>query len=72
MLGRVEEVLVAIDDKVEEGELLVRLDDSEARAKLASAETEAEALREEREKGLAAGREDIRKAEMRSTVPSVR
>ena len=63
LLGRVEEVLVAVDDKVEEGELLVRLDDSEARAKLASAETEAEALRDEREKGLAAGREDIRKAE---------
>lgn len=63
LLGRVEEVLVAVDDKVEEGELLIRLDDSEARAKLASAETEAEALRDEREKGLAAGREDIRKAE---------
>lgn len=62
-LGRIEEVLVAVDDKVEEGELLIRLDDAEARAKLASAETEAEALREAREKEFAAGREDVRKAE---------
>jgi HlyD family secretion protein len=63
LLGRVEEVLVKVDDRVEEGELLIRLDDSEARAKLASAETEAEALREEREKAFASGREDVRKAE---------
>lgn len=62
-LGRVEEVLVEVDDKVEEGELLLRLDDAEARAKLASAETEAEALREDREKAFASGREDVRKAE---------
>ena len=62
-LGRVEEVLVKVDDKVEEGELLLRLDDAEARAKLASAETEAEALREDREKAFASGREDVRKAE---------
>lgn len=62
-LGRVVEVLVEVDDKVEEGELLLRLDDSEARAKLASAETEAEALREDREKAFASGREDVRKAE---------
>lgn len=62
-LGRVEEVLVSVDDKVEEGELLLRLDDAEARAKLASAETEAEALREDREKDFRAGREDVRKAE---------
>lgn len=62
-LGRVDEVLVAVDDRVEEGELLLRLDDAEARAKLASAETEAEALREDREKAFASGREDVRKAE---------
>jgi len=62
-LGRVEEMLVKVDDKVEEGELLLRLDDAEARAKLASAETEAEALREDREKAFASGREDVRKAE---------
>jgi HlyD family secretion protein len=62
-LGRVDEVLIKVDDKVEEGELLLRLDDAEARAKLASAETEAEALREDREKDFRAGREDVRKAE---------
>ncbi len=62
-LGRVEEVMVKVEDKVEEGELLVRLDDAEARAKLTSAETQAEALREEREKQFASGREDIRRAE---------
>jgi HlyD family secretion protein len=62
-LGRVEEVMVSVEDKVEEGELLLRLDDAEARAKLASAETEAEALREDREKAFATGREDVRKAE---------
>lgn len=63
LLGRVEEVLVKVDDKVEEGELLIRLDDQEARAKLTSAEAQAEAQREEREKNFASGREDIRKAE---------
>ena len=62
-LGRVEEVLVEVDDKVEEGELLLRLDDAEARAKLASAETEAEASREDSEKSVVSGREDVRKAE---------
>jgi HlyD family secretion protein len=63
LLGRVEEVLVKVDDKVEEGEMLIRLDDQEARAKLTSAEAQAEAQREEREKNFASGREDVRKAE---------
>jgi HlyD family secretion protein len=63
LLGRVEEVLVKVDDKVEDGELLIRLDDQEARAKLTSAEAQAEAQREEREKNFASGREDVRKAE---------
>lgn len=63
VLGRIEETLVKIEDKVEEGELLIRLDDSEARARLTSSEAQAEALRDEREKQFAAGREDIRKAE---------
>ena len=62
-LGRVEEVLVSVDDKVEEGELLLRLNDAEARAKLASAETDAEASREDSEKSVVSGREDVRKAE---------
>lgn len=63
LLGRVEEVLVKVDDRVEEGELLIRLDDSEARARLTSAEADAEAQREDRERNFASGREDIRKAE---------
>jgi HlyD family secretion protein len=63
LLGRVTKVHVAVDEPVEEGELLVQLDDAEARARLTSAETQAEALREEREKQFASGREDVRKAE---------
>lgn len=63
LLGRVTKVHVKVDDPVEEGELLVELDDAEARARLTSAETQAEALREEREKQFASGREDVRKAE---------
>ena len=63
VLGRIEETLVKIEDKVEEGELLIRLDDSEARARLTSSEAQAEALRDEREKQFATGREDVRKAE---------
>jgi HlyD family secretion protein len=63
ILGRVIKVHAAVDENVEEGELLVQLDDSEARARLTSAETQAEALREEREKAFASGREDVRKAE---------
>lgn len=63
LMGRVTKVHVRVDDKVEEGELLVELDDAEARARLTSAETQAEALREEREKQFASGREDVRKAE---------
>ena len=62
-LGRVDEVLVKVEDKVEEGELLVRLDDAEARAKLASAETQAEAAREDNEKNFVSGRDDVRKTE---------
>ena len=63
LLGRVEETLVKVEDKVEEGELMIRLDDAEARARLTSAEAQAEALRDEREKQFAAGREDVRRAE---------
>ncbi len=63
LLGRVEEVLVKVDDKVEEGELLIRLDDQEARASLTSAEAEAEAVRKDPGGDLASGRVDIRNAE---------
>lgn len=63
LLGRVTKIHVKVEDKVEDGELLIELDDAEARARLTSAETQAEALREEREKQFASGREDVRKAE---------
>jgi len=64
VLGRVLEVPVKENDKVEEGELLVRLDDEEARANLAAAESESGAAKNERDKESAtSGREDVRKAE---------
>jgi len=64
LLGRVLEVLVGVGATVEEGELLVRLDDDEARARLAAAEYEAGARRQERDRLPAtAGREDVRRAE---------
>lgn len=63
LLGRVDEVLVKVKDRVEDGELLFRLDDADARAKLATAEVAAEASRDVRESQLPSGREDLRKAE---------
>ena len=41
ILGQVADVPVKLNDKVEEGELLIRLDDEEARARLAASEAEA-------------------------------
>lgn len=64
ILGRVLEVLVNVGATVEENELLVRLDDDEARARMAAAEYEAGARRQERDRLPAtAGREDVRRAE---------
>lgn len=64
VLGRVLEVLAGVGATVEEGELLVRLDDDEARARLAAAEYEAGARRQERDRLPATpGREDVRRAE---------
>ena len=64
VIGRVTEVEVKVNDKVEDGELLIRLDDDEARARLAAAEAEAGARRRERAAAPAqAGREDVTKAE---------
>ena len=40
ILGLVADVPVKVNDKVEDGELIVRLDDEEARARLASAEAQ--------------------------------
>jgi HlyD family secretion protein len=57
-------VLVRTNDAVEEGEVLVRLDDEEARARLAAAEAEAAARsREGDAQAATAGREDVRRAE---------
>lgn len=62
VLGRVAEVLVKVDDEIEEGELLIRLDDEEARARLAAAEAEALARRKD-QKDLQSSREEVRDAE---------
>ena len=49
LLGRIAEVTVKLNDNVEEGELLIRLDDDEARARLQAAETEAASRKRERD-----------------------
>jgi len=62
--GRITAVLVNNNDRVSEGEVLIRLDDKEARARLTAAEAEAAARKRERDAQPAtAGREDVRKAE---------
>jgi HlyD family secretion protein len=62
--GNVAAVLAAINDKVTEGEVLIRLEDKEARARLAAAEAEAATRKKERDAQPAtSGREDVRKAE---------
>jgi HlyD family secretion protein len=62
--GNVTAVLVANGDKVSEGEVLIRLEDREARARLEAAEAEAATRKRERDAQAAtAGREDVRKAE---------
>lgn len=64
IMGRMAEALVRVNDKVEEGKLLIRLDDEEARARFSAAEAEAEARRRDRDAQPAiAGREDVRRAE---------
>lgn len=64
LLGKVAEVPVAINDKVEEGQLLIRLDDEEARARLASAEAEEGLARRERDKQPStSGRKRVSNAE---------
>ena len=64
LLGRIAEVTVDQNDKVEEGELLIRLDDDEARARLQAAETEAASRKRERDaQPLDKAREDLRNAE---------
>ena len=62
--GRISEVLVKVNDKVEIGELLIRIDDQETRARLAAAEAEAAVRKQERDsQPTPAGREDVRRAD---------
>jgi HlyD family secretion protein len=62
--GRVMEIAVATNDRVTEGEVLIRLEDKETRARLTAAEAEVSARKRERDaQPGTAGREDVRKAE---------
>jgi HlyD family secretion protein len=62
--GRIIEILVRVNDRVVEGDLLIRLDDVEARARLAAAGAEAAARKRERDAQPAtSGRDDVRRAE---------
>lgn len=62
--GRVMDVVARMKDRVSEGEVLIRLDDKEARARLEAAQVEAAARKRERDSQPAtAGREDVRKVE---------
>jgi HlyD family secretion protein len=62
--GRVIDIAVRPTDRVTEGEVLIRLDDTEVRARLTAAEAEAAARKRERDAQPATpGREDVRKAE---------
>jgi HlyD family secretion protein len=64
LLGRIAEVPVKQNDKVEKGELLIRLDDDEARARLQAAETEVAARKRERDaQPLDKARDELRAAE---------
>ena len=64
LLGRIAEVTIKLNDRVEEGELLIRLDDDEARARLQAAETEAASRKRERDaQPLDKARDDLRNAE---------
>lgn len=64
MPERISLVLVELRDRVEAGDLLIRLDDDEARARLTGAEAEVDARKKERDAAPAtSGREDVRRAE---------
>lgn len=64
ILGQVADVTVKVNDKVEEGELLIRLDDEEARARLAAAEAEAGLRKRQRDgESATSGREDVTRGE---------
>ena len=62
--GRIVQSFVHVNDKVEEGDVLLRLDDDEARYRLVSAEAEAAARRRERDaQPVTAGREEVKRIE---------
>jgi HlyD family secretion protein len=62
--GRILEISAQVGDRVTKGDVLVRLDDKEARARLAAAEAEVSVRQRERDaQAETAGREDVRKAE---------
>lgn len=64
ILGRIAEVHVKVNDEVGEGDLLVRLDDEELKARLNAAEAEAGARKRDRDAQPAtSGREEVRRAE---------
>jgi HlyD family secretion protein len=62
--GKVEVVAVQMNDKVSEGEVLVRIEDKEARARLTAAEARAATAKKDRDaQAIPAGRESVSKAE---------
>jgi HlyD family secretion protein len=62
--GRVERIVVKLNDRVAVGEVLIRLEDKEANARLSAAEAEASVRKRERDAvAVTAGRESIKKAE---------
>jgi len=64
IIGRVAEVFVAVNDEVEKDQLLIKLDDAEARARLAAAETQADVREKARnDQQLNADRKEVRDAE---------
>lgn len=64
IIGKVADVPVKVNNEVEEGELLIRLDDEEARARLAAAEAEEGLRRRERDaQASTRGREDVTEGE---------
>ena len=64
IIGRVADVYISLNDEVEANELLLKLDDAEARARLAAAETQADVREKTRDdRKLSKDRKDVRKAE---------
>jgi HlyD family secretion protein len=64
IIGKVADVPVKVNDDVEAGELLVRLDDEESRARLAAAEADEGLRRRERDnQPKTSGRDDVTKGE---------